>query len=148
MTQFIFTVQGLLLVAALWFRPSWLSLALAAAWIGAVGITTAWPDLAHPRVTIPLDLAIMAVGAAIWRANGCELAKITATIGAIKVIFTVFAVVVSLHPHSRAAAINAALMLQCIVAGGLADGFIAWVGRCVWSIRRRLSGTLVHVEAR
>lgn len=145
MTAAIFTVQGLLLTAALWRRPTWLCLLLAAAWIAAVLITTIWPDLEHPRVTLPLDLAVTVGASWIGRHRGCCMANVVASISALKVIFTVFAVALSIHPHARAATINAALIAQCIVAGGMADGIIAGLGRGFWRLRRRHHRTLGYV---
>lgn len=57
-----------------------------------------------------------------------ETARIIMAIGTLKIVFAIAAVLLELDHNARAAGRNGAFVVQIIVAGGMADGIIAWLG--------------------
>lgn len=80
---------------------------------------------------LAVDAGLVAFAAHIAR-NGtpteAEPARIVMAIGALKIAFVISGVLLDLGHNVRAAARNGAFCVQIFVAGGMADGFLAWVG--------------------
>lgn len=137
MTAAVFTLQLVLLSWALWRRPDYATLALALAYCLGVLVAGYWPPDSRLPVIVALDAAVVAVMRHLAFRFDSDRARIVATIGGCKIAFAFLAVWIGTHPHTRAAAINTAFIAQVIIAGGLGNGVLAWLGHRVDGLGRR-----------
>lgn len=134
-----------LLSWALWRRPEYITIAIALAFMAGLGVAEFWPKETRLPIIVMLDALLVAAMRWLAFRYDSDRARIVATIGACKIGFVLIAALVDLHAHSRAAVINTAFMVQVIVAGGLGNGVLAWVGHRWHGLSaglRRIVGTV------
>lgn len=76
---------------------------------------------------IVLDGIIVSVMASYAR-RGSDQAELVLYVGVLKIAFTAFALSVGMEQHARAAFRNGGFLAQVLIAGGVLDGTLAWVG--------------------
>lgn len=76
----------------------------------------------------------------------CEYGRIVASISTIKIAFTIGAVAMGMATVTRASAVNAAFIVQILVAGGMADGIIVGLGNRLDRVGNRLGRVFLRVE--
>ena len=79
---------------------------------------------------LAVDAGVVAFMARLSRMSPdhADAAHIIMAVGTLKIIFALVGVLLELNHNMRAGARNGAFVIQIIVAGGLADGLIAWLG--------------------
>lgn len=144
-TLAVFLLQGVLLMWGLRRRPERIMLALALAWIAALGVAEYWPPETRLPVIVALDAALIAAMGWIHRTYESERALVVMWIGTVKIVWAMAAVVLAWPQHFRAAGINGAFIVQVLVGGGFVDGFMAWLGYRARRVRDRLPRMLGRV---
>lgn len=146
-TEMAFAAYAALLALALWRRPQAITVVLAVAFMAAVAVGYAWPTETRLPVVISIEAAVVVAMAHLARKHRSDRASMVMAIGASKIAFAMCAAAVGLHQPTRAAALNAAFIAQVLIAGGLLDGIIAWLGHrvrrfrnCADGMRGRLGG--------
>ena len=144
-TQAVFLLITALLALALYRRPDSLTLTLAAAFGAAMAVAAVWPPETRLPVTVALDGAVVAMAARLARVHLSDRAAVVVGIGTLKVEVALAAAYFGIVQHVRAAGVNSAFIIQVLVAGGMANGIMAWVGhragRLV-DLRRRVLGIM------
>jgi len=139
-TEMVFTGQALLLAFALWRRPQRIMLVLAVAFALAV-MAAAFIGREHRLpVIITLDTFVVVSMGMLVRRYHSDRARVVLWIGMLKIVFSVTAASLGLVQYARAASLNSAFVLQVLVAGGLADGIMAWLGNRAGMLGARLAG--------
>ena len=122
-----------------------LTLTLIAAFVAAIVVIQVAQEAVPKANPLPylllVDAAVVGIAARISHTPFVALseqAKIVAGIGFLKIAFTISAVSFGMVNNARAAIINGAFVVQVIVAGGMADGIIAWLGHRVRGLGDRL----------
>lgn len=139
-TEAAFAFYAALLALALWRRPQAITVVLGIAFITAVAVAYVWPAETRLPVVIVIDAAVVVAMRHLSRKYHSDRAGMVMAIGASKIAFAICAAAVSLYQPTRAAALNAAFVAQVVIAGGLADGFIAWLGNRLGRVRDRAHG--------
>lgn len=112
-------------------RPGPLTLSLALALLVSLLIVALLDKPDQLAMTLAVDAAVVAFMAHLARISPpviAEPARIIMAVGTLKIVFAISGVLLALDHNSRAAARNGAFIVQVIVAGGMADGVIAWLG--------------------
>lgn len=138
MTEAVFSLHLALLSWALWRRQEYITVALALSFLAGLGVAEFWPKEARLPVIVTLDALLVAAMRFLAFRFDSDRARIVATIGGCKIAFVLLAVMIGIALHTRAAAINTAFLVQIIVAGGLGNGILAWVGHRLDGIGARL----------
>ena len=134
-TAAVFLLTAGLLAAALWRRPEAITLTLAVAFGMAMIVAEWWPRETRLPVVIALDAGVVAASGFIARHYHSERARIIMAIGLFKVTFAIAAVSFGMVQHLRAAGLNTAFIAQVLVAGGIANGVLSWLGNRVDRLR-------------
>jgi hypothetical protein len=146
MTAAVYTMTGALLVWALIRRPQAIVLALAVEFLLAIAAAHYAPGVHIRPVLLGLDaLLVMAVWV-LWCIHRSTRAAIVAWLGLSKILFGI-AASLSVPYIAWAAGNNAFFIAMILVAGGFADGIIAWVGRGCLVIGHRSVGLLRYIGA-
>lgn len=119
---------GALLCIALYRRPQAICVTLALAYVLAIGLTLVLHGAQLRPLLLFLDAGVVISMSALFALFNSDRARIVATIGALKIITAIATAVMDWPWASWAAANNALFFAQILVAGGMADGILAWVG--------------------
>ena len=141
-TELAFACYAALLAVALWRRPQAITVVLAGAFLVAVAVGYVWPADTRLPVVIAIDAAVVVAMAHLARKHRSDRAGMVMGIGAAKIAFAICAAAVGLYQPTRAATLNAAFVAQVLIAGGLLDGVIAWLGHRVRRVGDRAHGML------
>jgi hypothetical protein len=120
-----------LLAYALGHKPGPLTFVLALALAASLVSLKVVAKPEQLAVLLAVDAAVVAVMAHIARTGPpsiAEPARIIMAIGTLKIAFAIAAVTLDVGHNTRAAVRNGAFVVQILVAGGLTDGIIAWLG--------------------
>ena len=120
-----------LLAYAMGRRPGPLTLSLAVSLIASLVAIRMVGKPDTLAVLLAIDAAVVAYMAHLARTAPPKIsdtARIVMAIGTLKIVFAIAAVALELPHNVRAAARNGAFVMQIIVAGGMADGLISWLG--------------------
>ena len=138
LTAVIFAGLAGLMAVALWRRPQAITLILAAAFVAGVAAASLLPTTARPLSVIVLDLVVVIAMGRLVRVHRSARALIVLWIGTFKIAFEIVAALTGLHQPLRAATINGAFVVQVLIAGGMANGLLAWLGNRLDGLRARL----------
>lgn len=130
-------------------RPGILVETLAVALIASLVVVATFDKPDQLPITLAIDAAVVAFMARLARLSPSEVsepARIIMAIGTIKIIFALTGAAVDLNHNARAAARNGAFVVQVIIAGGMADGLIAWLGHRGRSLGDRARRVFHRVE--
>ncbi len=111
-----------------------LVLTLVVAFFGAIGVMQVVPRGEVLPYLLLVDAMVAVVALRIADTPFVALsvqAKIVGWISWLKIAFTIFAEAIGTTNNARAAAVNGGFIVQVLVAGGMADGIIIWVGHRV-----------------
>lgn len=146
MTSLVYVGIALLLAWALVRRPQLITIGLCLAF----GLAVLAADIAegeHLRSILMGMDALVVIGMwFLWSMYRSERAALVATLGFLKIWLGIAAASFTIDYSLWAGGNNAIFVLQVFIAGGFADGFIAWVGRCHLSFRNRRNGLLGYLE--
>lgn len=120
-----------LLAYALGHKPGPLTISLAVALVISLASLKIVPKGDQLAVLLAIDAGVVAFMAHLARISPpsiSEPAKIIMAIGTLKIVFAVSGVLLELGHNTRAGARNGAFVIQILVAGGILDGLIAWLG--------------------
>lgn len=121
-----------LLAYALGSRPGPLTISLAVALVISLASLKIVPKGDDQlAVLLAIDAGVVAFMAHLARISPpsiAEPARIIMAIGTLKIAFALAGVMLDLSHNPRAAARNGAFVIQILVAGGMLDGLIAWLG--------------------
>lgn len=112
-------------------RPGVLVEALAIALLATLVLTQLVEKPDQLAMTLAVDAGVVAFMARLDRLSPPEIAepaRVIMVISTLKIIFVIAAEHLRIDHNSRAAARNGAFVVQVLVAGGMADGLIAWLG--------------------
>jgi len=122
-----------------------LTLTLIAAFVAAIVVIQVVPRQEMLPYLLLVDAAVVGIAARISNTPFVALseqARIVAAIGVLKIAFTISAVSFGMVNNARAAIINGAFVVQVLVAGGMTDGIIAWLGHRVRGVSNRVGSLL------
>jgi hypothetical protein len=143
LTTLVYLGIGVLLADALWRRTEGLSLTLAFSFLFAVGAAQIAPGDHIKPVLMALD-ALTAVAAwFLWWRHQSSRAHLVAWLALCKILFCL--ATVDWPPIVWASGNNALFVVMILVAGGLTNGIIAWLGRRLAGPRARRSGVLRYL---
>ena len=129
MTVAVYIFVSLLLAAALVRRPQALTVILAVSF----GLSVVSAQYAHGdslrSVLMGLDGFTVIAAWLLWKTYLTERAALIAVIGTVKICFGIAAATVGLSSLVWASGNNALFIVQVLIAGGFANGFMAWLGR-------------------
>lgn len=131
-TATVFSALAALLVLALVRRPQAITLTLAVAFAASLVLVHTWPREHLLPMLVALDCAVVVVMGWLARIHASGRAEIVGAIGTLKIALTIAAVELAVPPVMRAAADNTGFAIQVIVAGGMADGILRWLGYRPW----------------
>jgi hypothetical protein len=143
LTTLVYLAIGVLLVVALIRRPQGLSLALALSFAAAIGAAQIAHDDHLKPLLMALDaLTVIAAWFLWWRHNSTR-ASLVAWVGLCKILFCL---ATSDWPNIVwASGNNALFIVMILVAGGLTDGIVAWLGRWLSRPGARRAGVLRYL---
>jgi hypothetical protein len=137
-TEAVFLLQGALLAWGLWQRPQRIMLALAAAWGLGIAVAFYWPPETRLPIIMALDALLVVAMGWLYRTFGSDRALIVLWLGALKIVWSVAAVLLAWPQVFRAAGINGAFIVQVMIGGGMADGLMAWLGNSARGVCARI----------
>lgn len=138
-----------LLTHAVRSRPSPITLTLLLAFAGALVVPWLVSKPERLGVLLAVDAAVVVAGFHYARRippPDREYGRIVASISAIKIAFTIVAVLLGTNALARASAVNSAFIVQILVAGGMADGIIVGLGNRLDRLGNRLGRVFHRVE--
>lgn len=138
LTAAIFAGMAGLLALALWRRPQAITLVLAGTFLAGVAGAAMLPPAARPLSVIVLDLAVVLAMGHLVRRHRSARALVVMWISTAKIAFEIVAALTGLHQPARAATVNASFVVQVLIAGGMANGILAWLGNRLGGLRARL----------
>lgn len=146
LTTAVFSSVAMLLVWALLRRPQAICVILAATFIAAVGVS----EISHRDHLRPIlmgldGLVVLSMWLLWWRTFS-DRAALVATLGFLKIWVGIAAAMSSMSYLAWASANNAIFVVQVLIAGGFADGIIAWLGGCLRGTSHRGLGVLGYME--
>lgn len=100
-------------------------------------------------ITLAIDASVVAFMARIAQGAPPSIsgpARIIMAVGTFKIAFAIAGSALDLNHNARAAARNSAFIVQIIVAGGMADGLIAWLGHRTRGLGNRAMRMFHRVE--
>ena len=112
-------------------RPGHLTTALAISLAVSLVLVAGLPKPDQLAAVLAVDAGVVAFMAHLARhspAPIAEPARVIMAVGTFKITFAMSGVLLDMDHNSRAAARNGAFVLQVLVAGGMLDGLIAWLG--------------------
>lgn len=131
MTAAVYLAVGLLLVAALLNRPQLIVITLAVAY----GLAVWAADIVHGgelrSVLMGIDAFVVIAMWFLWGRYHSDRAALIASFGFLKILFGIAAALVGASNLVWASGNNALFIVQVLIAGGFADGVMAWLGRCI-----------------
>jgi len=146
MTLAVYIGVGLLLAWALIRRPQMIVIVLAVAFGLAVWVA----DFAHGgglrSILMGIDGLVVIAMWLLWVRFDSERAVMVASIGLLKIWFGIAAALLDLSSLVWASGNNALFVIQVLIAGGFADGIVAWLGRCHHRLHSGDGGLLGHLE--
>ena len=122
-----------------------LTLTLIAAFVTAIVVIQVVPKAGQLPYLLLVDAVVVAIAARISHTPFIALSvqsRIVAGIGVLKITFTIAAVSLGMMNNVRAAIINGAFVVQVLVAGGMTDGIITWLGHRVRGLGDRVGSLL------
>lgn len=146
MTIAVYTFVSLLIAAALWRKPQVITVVLAISFVLSIASSQYVRGDSLRSVLMGLDGFTVIAAWLLWKVYRSDRAALVAVIGTVKICFGVTAATVGLSGLAWAAGNNALFVVQVLVAGGFANGFMAWLGRGHDSARASLRGVLGHME--
>jgi hypothetical protein len=146
MTAAVYTLVGLLLVWALVRRPQLIVITLAVAFGLAVWAADIMRGGDLRSVLMGIDAFVVISMWLLWGRYRSERAALVATFGLLKIWFGIAAAATDLTALVWASGNNALFVVQVLIAGGFADGIMAWVGRRYHRVRAGGGGLLGHLE--
>lgn len=149
MTLLVNVLAGLLLLLAIHRRPQAICATLAMAYLLAMALAELLHGAQLRPLLLVLDAGVVAACAALWRMHHSWRASIVAWIGMGKIAAAMLAAALGTRWQAWAIMENAAFFLQILVAGGMADGIMAWLGyrlRGLCSVRARMREHLGRFE--
>jgi len=138
-----------LLAFAMGKRPGPLTAALGIALAVSIASFAVVPKSDQLAVVLAIDAGVVAFMARLARTtppNIAEPARIIMAVGTLKIAFAIAAVLLVIDHNARAAGRNGAFIVQIIVAGGMADGLIAWLGHRARGLGHRARRVLHRLE--
>ena len=136
-TVFAEAFAAILLMAALHRRPGVPALALAASFIAGMVMSQYRHGDALRPILIAFDAAIVATMWFTARRYGLQRAQVIGSLSMLRIAIAVVSAVSHGSWTAYALVCNIAFFIQIMVAGGMADGFLAWLGHRLWGIRDR-----------
>lgn len=139
-----------ILLAYAWGRrPGILVETLALALAASLVVVAVFDKPDQLPITLAIDAAVVAFMARIAQGAPPSIsgpARIIMAVGTFKITFAIAGSALDLNHNARAAARNSAFIVQIIVAGGMADGLIAWLGHRVRIAADRARRVLHRME--
>ena len=117
-----------LLVLALWAKPQKITLILVAAYAASIIASHYRHHEALRPILVFIDAAVVVAMDWLYRRTGSTRARVVSTIGMVSIAWAFFSASTGLHWNAYAAAVNGGFILQILVAGGMANGLMAWLG--------------------
>jgi hypothetical protein len=150
LTLIIYIGTSLLLAWTLYKQPQKLTLVLAAVFAAAVFAAQQLPGQGERETLRSIlmgadGLAVVSTWV-LWRRYDSTRAAIVTVLGMVKLAFGVTAASVGMTWLVWASGNNALFISQVLVAGGFANGFMAWLGRSPDSADARSRGVLGYLE--
>jgi len=146
MTVAVYLGVGGLLVWALVRRPQLIVITMAIAF----GLAVAAADFVHGgefrSVLMGIDAFVVITMWLLWGRYRSERAALVASFGLVKIMFGIAAAVSDVAGLVWASGNNALFVVQVLIAGGFADGIMAWVGRGYHRFHNRQRGVLGYLE--
>jgi hypothetical protein len=146
MTTAVYLCVGGLLVWALVRRPQLIVITLAIAF----GLAVAAADVVRGgelrSVLMGIDAFVVITMWFLWGRYRSERAALVASFGLVKITFGIASAVSDVAGIVWASGNNALFVVQVLIAGGFADGVMAWVGRSYHRFHSRQRGLLGYLE--
>lgn len=148
MTVAVDIAAAILLIIALWRRPQAICVTLAVGYLLALSFAQMVHGDALRPLAIALDAGVVAVMVPLWYQFRSDRARLVGTIGFLKVVLGLGAAAGSLQWGVYAAINNGLFFLQILVAGGMADGIMAWLGNLTLRAARIFARVPAHDRRR
>lgn len=146
MTAAVYMTVGLLLVAALVRRPQWIVITLAVAFGMAVWAADIMRGGDLRSVLMGIDAFVVIAMWLLWERYRSERAALVASFGFLKILFGIAAAMIGASGLAWASGNNALFIVQVLIAGGFADGVMAWLGRCIHRLNSGGGSMSGHLE--
>lgn len=140
-----------LLAYALGNKPGPLTISLAVALAISLALLKLVDRPDQLAALLAVDAGVVALMAHLARTSPpsvAEPARIIMAIGTLKIAFAIAGVLLEIGHNIRAGARNGAFVVQILVAGGMADGLIAWLGHRGRSLGDRARRVLHRLEGK
>ena len=148
MTVAVDIAAAILLIIALWRRPQAICVTLAVGYLLALPFAQMVHGDALRPLAIALDAGVVAVMVPLWYQFRSDRARLVGTIGFLKVVLGLTAAAGSMQWGVYAAVNNGLFFLQILIAGGMADGIMAWLGYRLRGVCRGAARARAFVEHR
>lgn len=137
-----------LLCAALYRRPQAINVTLATGYVLAIALAQSIHGGDLRALLVVLDAGVVVYMSALYGLYHSDRAKIVGAVGMVKVTGSVAAAVFGWPWGSWAAANNALFYAQILIAGGMADGIMAWLGNLTLRAARIFARVPAHDRRR
>lgn len=129
MTALVDLIAGLLLAWAVFRTQNLTSICVAVAYgAGLIASNYYAHDSLRPILT-SIDAFLVVSMSELWKRTRDYRCRIIGTISMVSIAFSMLSAVSGITWNAYASTANAAVFVQIIVAGDMADGFMAWLGR-------------------
>lgn len=146
MTAAVYTTVALFLMWALLRRPQMIVITLAVAYGLAVWAAEIVHGGALRSVLMGIDAFVVITMWVLWGRYSSERAALVASFGFLKILFGIASALVDMTNLAWASGNNALFIVQVLIAGGFADGVIAWLGRSYCRLHSRGSRSSGYLE--
>jgi hypothetical protein len=142
----VYSLVSFLLAWALVRKPQTLTVVLALAFVAAVFAAQHIRGDALRSILMGIDGFAIIISWLLWKVYHSSRAALVAVIGMLKVSFGIAAAAADLNGLLWASGNNALFVVQVLIAGGFANGFMAWLGRSHDGARTRSGRVLGYME--
>jgi hypothetical protein len=146
MTEAVYLLTLIAVVAALVRKPEMISIVLSAHFGAAVFFADVTQGDGFRSALMGADGIVTVIMWALWRLYDVQRAAIVAALGFLKISFGVFCAIGGVSWVTWASANNAIFIAQVLIAGGFLNGFMAWLGRSRDGSGNGRTGLLGYLE--
>ncbi len=145
-TLVLYILTSLLLAWALIRRPQMLTVMLANVFVLAVTAAQSYSGDVLRSIFMGIDGFAVIFAWLFWKRYDSSRAAIVAMLGMVKISFGIASASIGISDIVWASGNNALFISQVLVAGGFANGFMAWLGRSPDRTNARSRGVLGYLE--
>ena len=146
MTEAVYLVTLIAIIAALISKPEMISIVLAAHFGAAVFFADVAQGDAFRSALMGADGLVTIIMWVLWRFYHVQRAAIVTALGFLKISFGVACAIGGVSWVTWASANNAIFIAQVLIAGGFLNGIMAWLGRSRDGSGNRGVGLLGYLE--